>query len=102
MSVAIAAICSYVIPDLYPQVTVLRLSFIVVGGMLGIFGVASLSAVVLIFMCSKSTLGVVYMSPLTPFSQRHMRDVFVRLGWKKLSKYEMNVQNLKGGSAYEK
>ena len=99
MSVAIAAICSYVIPDLYPQVTVLRLSFIVVGGMLGIFGVASLSAVVLVFMCSKSTLGVVYMSPLTPFSQRHMRDVFVRLGWKKLSKYEMNVQNLKG---YEK
>ena len=102
MSVAIAAICSYVIPDLYPQITVLRLSFIIAGGMLGIFGVAALSAVVLIHMCSKSTLGVIYMSPLTPFSKRHMRDVFVRMGWKKLSKYEMNVQNLEGGSAYEK
>lgn len=102
MAVAISAICSYVVPDLYPQITVLRLSFIVVGGILGIFGIAGLSSIVLVYMCSKSTLGVVYMTPLTPFSKQNMRDVFVRLGWKKLSKYEINVQALKGGSLYEK
>ncbi|MBQ5399562.1 MAG: spore germination protein [Ruminococcus sp.] len=101
MAVAVAAICSYVIPDLYPQITVLRLSFIVMGGILGVWGIVMLSAVVLIFMCSKSTLGVVFVSPVSPFSKKNMRDVFVRLGWKKLSKYNMNVQNLKGGSAYE-
>ena len=49
----------------------------------------------------KSTLGVIYISPITPFSRFNMRDVFVRLGWKKLSKHTMNVQNLKGGSIYE-
>ena len=102
MSVAIAAICSYVVPDLYPQITVLRLSFIVVAGLLGIFGIAVLCTVVLVFMCSKSTLGVVYVSPISPFSKRFMRDVFVRMGWKKLSQYDMNVQNMKGGSVYEK
>lgn len=102
MSVAISAICSYVVPDLYPQITVLRLSFIITGGILGIFGIAALSVIVLVYMCSKSTLGVVYMTPLAPFSKKSMRDVFVRLGWKKLSKYDMNVQNLKGGSLYEK
>ena len=102
MAVAISAICSYVVPDLYPQITVMRLSFIIVGGILGIFGIAGLSTIVLVYMCSKSTLGVVYMTPLTPFSKHNMRDVFVRLGWKKLSKYDINVQSLKGGSLYEK
>lgn len=102
MAVAIAAICSYVIPDLYPQITVLRLSFIVIGGLLGTWGIAMLACVVTIFMCSKSTLGVVYVTPITPFSKKNMRDVFVRMGWKKLSKFNMNVQNLKGGSVYEK
>lgn len=102
MAVAVAAICSYVIPDLYPQITVLRLSFIVIGGILGVWGIVMLSSVVLIYMCSKSTLGVVFVTPVTPFSKKNMRDVFIRLGWKKLSKYNMNVQNLKGGSVYEK
>lgn len=102
ISVAIAAICSYVIPDLYPQITVLRLTFIVVGGILGVWGIVLSSTVIIIFMCSKSTLGVAYMSPLSPFSGKSMRDVFVRMGWKRLSRYTANVQKLKGGSMYEK
>ncbi|MCH5304306.1 MAG: spore germination protein [Ruminococcus sp.] len=102
MAVAVAALCSYVIPDLYPQITILRLSFIVLGGILGVWGIVMLSCVVMIFMASKSTLGVVFISPIAPFSKVFFRDVFVRLGWKKLSKYNMNVQNLKGGSPYAK
>lgn len=102
MAVAVAVICSYVIPDLYPQITVLRLSFIVTGGILGVWGIVMLSCIVMVYISSKSTLGVVFISPITPFSKFNMRDVFVRLGWKKLSKHTMNVQSLKGGSEYEK
>ncbi len=101
MVVAVSAIASYVIPDLYPQITVLRLSYILVGGIFGVWGIVLLSVIVVISMCSKSTLGVIYMSPLSPFSLKHMRDVFVRLGWKRLSRHTVNVQNLKGGSMYE-
>lgn len=100
--VAISVICSYVVPDLYPQITVMRLAFVFAGGITGVWGIVMLSCIVLIYMASKSTLGVVYISPITPFSKFNMRDVFVRLGWKKLSKHTMNVQNLKGGSVYEK
>lgn len=102
MAVAVSVISSYVIPDLYPQITVLRLSFIVTGGILGVWGIVMLSCVVMIYMASKSTLGVVFISPITPFSKLNMRDVFVRLGWKSLTRHNMNVQNLKGGSMYEK
>lgn len=102
MSVAIAALSSYIIPDLYPQITVLRLSFILIGAVLGTWGIVMLSVVVMIYMCSKSTLGVIFVTPISPFSKKYMRDVFVRLGWKKLSQHTMNVQNLKGGSKFEK
>ena len=101
MAVAAAAICSYVIPDLYPQVTILRLSFIAAGGLLGTWGIAMLCTVVTIYICSRSTLGVAFVSPITPFSKDYMRDVFVRMGWKRLSEYDMNVQKLEGGSVYE-
>lgn len=101
LAVAISVICSYVVPDLYPQITVMRLAFVFAGGIAGVWGIVMLSCIVMIYMASKSTLGVIYISPITPFSRFNMRDVFVRLGWKKLSKHTMNVQNLKGGSIYE-
>lgn len=101
MAVAVSAICSYVIPDLYPQITILRLSYIVIGGIFGVWGMVLFSIIVIITMCSKTTLGVAYMSPLAPFSMKNMNDVFLRRGWRKLSNNEVNVQKLRGGSIYE-
>ena len=94
MVVATAAICSYVTSPLYPPVTILRFVLIIVAGMLGLWGIVLASAVVLISMCSKTSLGVPYMSSLSPFSFRSMRDVFVRAGWKKLSRRTIKVQNV--------
>ncbi len=96
MVVAIAAICSYVIPDLYPAVTVARLLLILAGAVFGIMGVVLLSCIYLTVMCSKTSFGVPYMSPLTPFSKKNMRDVFIRSDWRKLSRYTQKVQNLSG------
>lgn len=93
MVVATAAICSYVISPLYPPITMLRFVFIVVGGILGLWGIVLATAIVLISMCSKTSLGVPYMSSLSPFSLRAMRDVFIRASWKKLSKHTIKVQN---------
>ncbi len=93
MVVATAAICSYVTSPLYPPITMLRFIFIVVGGVLGLWGIVLATALVLISMCSKTSLGVPYMSSLAPFSLRSMRDVFIRAGWKKLSKHTIHVQN---------
>lgn len=96
MVVAIAAICSYVIPDLYPAVTVARLLLILSGGIFGIMGMVLLSCIYLTIMCSKTSFGVPYMSPISPFSKKNMRDVFIRSDWKKLSRYTQKIQNLSG------
>lgn len=92
MVVATAAICSYVTSPLYPPITMLRFIFIIVGGICGLWGIVLATAVMIISMCSKTSLGVPYMSSLAPFSLRTMRDVFVRADWKTLSKRIIRVQ----------
>ena len=97
MVVATAAICGYVTsplypPILYPPIMMLRLLFIVVGGFTGLWGITLATAVVLIGMCAKTSLGVPYLSSLSPFSLRRMRDVFIRAGWRQLSKHTIRVQ----------
>lgn len=92
MVIATAAICSYVTASLYPPITVLRFSYIIIGGIFGLWGIVLATCVVLINMCSKTSLGVPYMSSLAPFSIRSMRDVFIRSNWKKLSRHTIKVQ----------
>ncbi len=92
MVVATAAICSYVTSPLYPPVTILRVVLIVTAGIAGLWGIVLVTAVTIISMCSKSSLGVPYMSSLSPFSLRSMRDVFIRASWKKLGSHTIRVQ----------
>ena len=40
MVVALTALSSFVVPGLFQEVTVLRFAFILIGGMLGVFGIA--------------------------------------------------------------
>lgn len=82
MIVALTAISSYVIPNLYPQLCVLRLLFIFAGGFFGIWGIVLLMCVVIVNICGKSTLGVPYTMPLAPFKPFGMRDVLVRADWR--------------------
>lgn len=92
MVVATAAICSYVTSALYPPIMILRFIFIVAGGIFGLWGIVLAACAVLLKMCSKTSVGVPYMSSLAPFSIRRMRDVFIRSHWKKLGKHTIKVQ----------
>lgn len=96
MVVALTAICSYVIPNLYAPTAVLRLLFIAAGGTLGIWGIMLLFCMVLVNICGKKSFDVPYTAPVTPFSVTAMRDVFVRAGWRTLSKQTAKIQNLPG------
>ena len=96
MVVAAAAICSYIIPDLYAPVAVLRLLFTIFAGICGIWGVAILFCIVFVDICSKNSYGIPYTSPVTPWGVGAVRDVFTRAGWKTLSARSVRVQNMPG------
>ncbi len=101
MVVALTAISSYVIPDLYPAVAVLRLGFIVAGGFGGLWGITLLFCAVLVNMCAKKSFGVPYMSPLSPFSFFGMRDALIRAGWRTLAKKQNLVQHQRGSEDFD-
>lgn len=94
MIVALTAICSYVIPDLYASIAILRFLFIFFGGIWGVWGVFLLFCVVVINVCSKDSFGVPFSSPIAPLSLFGLRDVVVRADWKVLARRQMQVQDL--------
>ncbi|MCI5802472.1 MAG: spore germination protein [Oscillospiraceae bacterium] len=96
MVVALTAISSFVVPSLYEPVTVLRFAFIVIGGWMGLYGITLGLALVLVNICGINAYGVPASSPESPFQLFPMRDVLIRLGWRKLGKEKLRVQKLPG------
>lgn len=94
MVVALTAISSYVIPNLYEPTAILRLIFIIVGGILGIWGVMLLFSVLIVNICTKTNFGIPFLAPIAPFNFYSLRDVIMRAGWKTLSQKEENIQNM--------
>lgn len=94
--VALTSVSAFVIPSLYGGIAVLRFGFIILGGAFGIYGVFS---GLLLLLCSLSAVemhGIPITSPVTPFSFKTMRDVFVRSDWRVLSRRLFRVQNVVG------
>lgn len=96
MVVAITAICSFVVPSLYQSVTVLRFSFILLGGLLGLFGITLGLALMFGSLCSLHPMGVPETAPASPFGPYSMRDTLFRIGWRRLGKKTMRIQEMPG------
>jgi spore germination protein KA len=94
--VALTAISSFVIPQLYEPVAVLRLGFIVLGGTLSVYGVVLGFCALVAHLCALSSCGVPYTAPLSPPDFRALRDVVIRAGWPRLGRRSMRIQNLPG------
>lgn len=96
--VAVTAIASYVIYPLYESISALRLVFIILGRLTGIYGIVLGIAVLCVNITALNPYGVPYSAPISPFSKKSMGDIFYRQNWKKLSKRNIKVQNLRGAN----
>ncbi len=94
--IALTAVSSFVVPSLYEPVTVLRFGFIVVGGLLGLYGVYLSFALLVVNLCSVKAMGVPVTSPISPADGYSFRDMFIRSGWKLLQKQDLMVERLPG------
>lgn len=96
--VAITAICSAVTSTLHQPSSILRMIFIIVGGTMGLYGIMLGFAFIIVDLCSQSSFGVPFTSPVSPFDAYASRDSFIFAGWKRVGKRFMKIQNLKGSS----
>lgn len=93
--VAMTAICSLVSSDLYQPIAVLRIAFIVLGGMAGLYGIIIGAAALIISLASMTDYGVPFLSPLSPFHKVFLRDSLVRFNTEKLGKRIFDINKLK-------
>ena len=100
--IAMTVITGYAIPKLYEQMAVLRLVFIVVGGIWGVWGILVGLTFILFNLCGKTSFQVPFLAPVAPFRLSAMRDVLIRAGWKTLSKRNNPVQTMPGAGKGEK
>ena len=99
--VALTAMSSFVIPSLYGPMAILRFAFILLGGSLGLYGVVLGLILVLLSICAANVETIPLLAPLSPFSLKAMRDVFIREDWRKMWKQKFLVQNVKGSEIQE-
>ena len=73
MVVAITATASYVAPNLYEPVAVIRLVMIFIGGWMGFWGLMLGVFIVLVNICSETSYGIPFSAPISPYNKRSMR-----------------------------
>lgn len=84
--VALTAISSFVSPEIYNSVAILRLIFIVIGGLLGMYGIILGLLVLTVNMTAVNPYGVPFTSPVAPLVVPAFRDLIYRQSWRKMSK----------------
>lgn len=94
--IGITATCSFALPSLGQQMAVIRLINVVLGGVAGLFGIAVFTATVFVNACVTDAFDIPYTAPVTPFTKGAMRDVLVRVGFKKMQERHPTIQELNG------
>lgn len=89
---ALSVLGGLVVPELNPQVTVLRFAFLIAGGALGLFGISVLACAVLVNICATEDYGFPYTAPISPFRKRGMEDTAVRSGIEKMQSRGFTVE----------
>lgn len=79
--VAITAISSFVIPSLNEAGAVIRFYFVILAGVLGLFGIMIGVASFISHLASLHSFGVPYLSPLAPIYISDLKDTFIRVPW---------------------
>lgn len=94
--IALTATTTLIIPTLYESGVVLRLGFIILAGMSGMFGIVLGIAFLGFHLGAIESYGVPFTAPISPLSARAMRDVVVRVPWSILSKRKIAAHDMPG------
>ena len=95
---AIAVTAGFIVPDLNPAVTVLRLCFIAAGGLWGLYGIGLLGMAVLYHLCRAESFGFPVTAPFSPFYPSAMRDVLTRVGFPTMQHGGFTVERFRESS----
>lgn len=89
---ALAVISGFVVPELNDTMVILRIAFLISGGIFGLFGISILACAVLVNICSTEDYGFPYTAPLSPFKSAGMDDTAIRAGFPEMQSRNFTVE----------
>ncbi len=89
---ALAVLGGLALPELNPQITILRFGFLLAGGASGLFGISLLFCAVLANICASEDYGFPFTAPLSPFKMSGMSDTVFRMDMKKMQDRGFTVE----------
>lgn len=94
--IGLTATASFVIPGLNQQTSVLRLVYIAVGGLFGLYGISILTIAVIANTCVLSSMTVPYTAPVSPLTVNRLTNILGRPSFLRLQKTKRRVEDLTG------
>ncbi len=84
--IATSAIAGYAIPKLYEQLSLIRISVLIISGVFGFWGTVLSFMFILYNICCEESFNIPLTSPIAPFKPKYISDILMRKSWKKLQK----------------
>lgn len=88
VAVALAAVCSFIVPVYMYSTVLLRFLFLFIGFKLGFYGIILGTLALLFILCRTDSFGASYMTPLAPFDKQGQEDFLVSVPKKTLGRKE--------------
>ncbi len=76
--IAFTAIAAFIVPAMNEVITVYRLFLVVLGGVMGLYGITAGVFAIIIHAASLESFGVPYLSPIAPFDMEGLKDFEIR------------------------
>lgn len=76
--IAFTAVCSFIVSSLNEVITFYRLILLILAGVMGLYGMTAGTFIMIIHATSLRSLGVPYLSPLSPINPRGLKDAVIR------------------------
>ena len=93
MIIALSSISKYVIPDQSSQMSLIRLIFILSGGLLGFYGMTVMFMFGLFYLSDMDAYGSAYLAPLSPFIRRDMKDFIIKSDLTEMTTRPKSISN---------
>ena len=78
MIVALTGVMSYTVPNQSVQISILRIIFTILGGVLGLYGIIVGGLFLVGYLCSIENYTAPYLAPFGPFIKQDQKDSFFK------------------------
>ncbi len=94
MAVALSSISLYTVPNEVGTMSLIRVGLIIMGGILGFFGLLVSALFIVHRMCSLDSFGVPYTAPFAPLIDNDLKDSLVRMPINTLKTRPRSIPNI--------